>query len=451
MNRGAKFLAAAAGLTIAACANSGKLELRPIASRTAADNAPLPQKLAEGYAQLRLGNAGLANELFRQSLREDPASAEANAGLAASYDHMGRFDLSRRYFEAALAIRPADTRLLERFAASLDRQGARAEAAAVRGEIATRLAQVEDAETKAHVAVVEAPEPAPAEPAQAVTDAPKAPMLAELAAPVVLAPTPPAQPPEAIEPAPVIATPAPIAAAAIAPAAPAASPAPVATPAPIMPAPAARPARPAAPAVAPVVAASITVQLPPARPAPEPVRVAAASPAPAPAPAPEPVVAEAPSAAPAVPLRADPRRPDSPRLQRLSLVEVALVTTGVSRWRPQVVAQTAQSTTIRFVPLKKPQQAFAGVRLLNAARSQGLAAHTRNYLTGKGWRRIAIGDANETRETSIILYPESRRRTAEILAAQFRMRVARRAGNDQAIVMLLGRDAARLKANRTSA
>lgn len=436
MNGGAKFLAAAAGLAIAACANSGKLELRPTASRTAADNAPLPQKLAEGYAQLKLGNAGLANELFRQSLREDPASAEANAGLAASYDQMGRFDLSRRYFEAALAIRPADTQLLERFAASLDRQGARADAADVRGEIATRLAQAEEAETRTFVAAM-----APAEPPATVAEAPAAPTLVAMAAPVSLAPAAPAATPRPLA-APMLApTPAAEGRSATA-STPVAAPLPI--PAPIMPAPAAEPA-----AIAPVAAASITVKLPPARPAADPMQLAAASPVSAPEQ--DPVANVVPPAAPTAPLRADPRRSDSPRLQRLSLAEVALVTTGVSRWRPQVVSQTAQSTTIRFVPLKKPQQAFAGVRLLNAARSQGLAAHTRSYLSAKGWRRIAIGNADQTRETSIILYPEARRRTAEILAAQFRMRVAKRAGNDQAIVMLLGRDAVRLKANRTSA
>lgn len=240
----------------------------------------------------------------------------------------------------------------------------------------------------------------------------------------------------------------------------AAAPARLAAPAPVAPAPAPAPAAATAPAAAPAPApaASVTVTLPPARPVAEPVQVAAAPPVPAkPVPAPPvaaPAIAEAQAApaAPAEPLRADPRRPDSPRLQRLSLAEVALLTTGVSRWRPHVVAQTAQSTRIRFVPLKRPQQqAFAGVRLLNAARSQGLAAHTRAYLNARGWRRIAIGDAEETRDTSIIYYPESRRRTAEILAAQFRIRVARRTGEDQAIVMLLGRDAARVKAIRTSA
>lgn len=443
MNGGGKFLAAAAGLAIAACANSGKLELRPTPNRTAADNAPLPQKLAEGYAQLKLGNPGLASELFRQSLRGDPASAEANVGLAASYDQMGRFDLSRRYFETALAIRPADTQLLERFAASLDRQGARADATAVRGEIAARLAQLDKAETRTFVAAV-----APVEPAATFADGPASPTIVAMAAPVLLAPsapTPAATPRQVTAPAPVVAT--------VAKASSAAVPAPIVpvsaaikrhsapTPARIMPPPAAEPTP-----VAQVAAASVTVQLPPARPAPKPVQVAAAS-----APKSPPIATDASQAAPSVQIRADPRRFNSPSLQRLSLAEVALVTTGVSRWRPQVVAQTGQSTTIRFVPLKKPQQVFPGVRLLNAARSQGLAAHTRTYLSAKGWRRLSIGDADQTRETSIILYPESRRRTAEILAAQFRIRVAKRAGNDQAIVMLLGRDAARLKANRTSA
>ena len=51
-----------------------------------------------------------------------------------------RFDLSRRYYEAALAIAPGDPTLLTAFAASLDAQGRAAEAASVRQEIKQRLA-----------------------------------------------------------------------------------------------------------------------------------------------------------------------------------------------------------------------------------------------------------------------------------------------------------------------
>lgn len=435
MNGGAKFLAAAAVVAIAACTNQGKLEVRPTASRSAASDAPVPEKLAEGYAQLKLGNAGLANELFRKALREDPASAEANAGLAASYDRMGRFDLSRRYFEAALAIAPADPRLLERFADSLDRQGAREEAAGVRAEIAARLAQAEQAETQAFV--------------EAMAPAEQVPLMADAAPPeprAVVAMAPPVQVAQApiVEPSAVAAPVAHVPASKISSVAAPAAHAPVARPSPV---------------AAPVAAASVTIKLPPARPAPAPAVADTGPIAPAPFAIGFAAIASAPVAPdvvvpekPATPVRADRRRPGSPRLQRLTLAEVELVTTGVSRWRPHVVAQNKQSTTIRFVPLKKPQQqAFAGVRLLNAARSHGLAARTRDYLAAKGWRRLAIGNASETRETSVILFPESRRRTAEILAAQFRIRVARRAGKDQAIVVLLGRDASRVKANRTSA
>lgn len=446
MNAGGRLLAAAAVIAVAACSNEGKLEVRSIGNRSAAADAPLPEKLAEGYAQLKLGNAGLASELFRRALREDPASAEANAGMASSYERMGRFDLSRRYFEAALAIEPADTHLLERYAASLDREGARDEAAGVRAEIATRLAAAHQEETTAFVAAME-PEAVQAEIAVAPPKARPAVPFAAPAASIAQAPV--------ARPIPVVA---PVAIAVAPLARPFATAAPVA----IAEAPIAR----AEPVGASLAAASVTVKLPPATPAPvqaaaaavvpEPVEVAAAPVAPEPvevamAPA-APVAMEQPPEQAAVSLRTDPRGPDSPRLQRLSLAEVVLVTTGVSRWRPHVVAQNNQSTTIRFVPLKKPQQhAVAGLRLLNAARSNGLAARTRDYLTAKGWRRIAVGNASETRETSIIYFPEARRRTAEILAAQFRIRVARRSGTDQAIVMLLGRDVAGVKGNRTSA
>ena len=53
---------------------------------------------------------------------------------------MGRFDLSRRYYESALALAPADTQLLAAFAASLQLQGKSAEALSVREEISARMA-----------------------------------------------------------------------------------------------------------------------------------------------------------------------------------------------------------------------------------------------------------------------------------------------------------------------
>ena len=219
-------------------------------------------------------------------------------------------------------------------------------------------------------------------------------------------------------------------------------------------------AKPAAPAVVPVAKAatpaptpapspSVTIALSPAKPAaapkvaggPEPSAPAARAPsapveqrAATPLPAPAPAVEEAPAVSPESPVRAAPVRSvaverrsptgSAPRLERLSLGEVALVTTGRPQWRAHLVQRTERSTTIRFVPLRTASARPTGVRLLNAARSQGLAANTRKYLAGRGWQQIAIGDAPKVRQNSIILYPPSRRGTAQRLAAQFGFAIA---------------------------
>jgi hypothetical protein len=127
---------------------------------------------------------------------------------------------------------------------------------------------------------------------------------------------------------------------------------------------------------------------------------------------------------------------------------VALITyQGSTAWSPKVVARTAQSTTVRWVPLREAS-ARPNIRLLNAARYQGLAARTRNYLLDRGWRKIAIGDASEVRATSVVYYPAHRQGTARSLAAQFGFR-ATQATQGNELVVLLGRDATARRALQT--
>jgi tetratricopeptide (TPR) repeat protein len=169
-------------------------------------------------------------------------------------------------------------------------------------------------------------------------------------------------------------------------------------------------------------APSVTIALPPPRPAAEPqVSLAALVPL-------QPV-------APVVPLTI---RTDGPRLQRLSPGEVALLTGSEPTWRPTIVARTARSTTVRWVALNTGP-VVPNVRLLNAARSQGLAARTRGYLLARGWRGIDIGDANAVRASSLVLYPAGRQAAGRHLAAQFGARSAITQQGRQ-IVVLLGRD-----------
>jgi hypothetical protein len=128
-----------------------------------------------------------------------------------------------------------------------------------------------------------------------------------------------------------------------------------------------------------------------------------------------------------------------PRLERMSFGEVALVTIQAPVWRGQVVSRSAQSVTVRWVPLSTAS-VRPNIRLLNAARRQGLAANTRQYLLGRGWRKIEIGDSAQLREQSVVLYPAARPALGRSLAAQFGFR-ARAVERSDVFVVLLGRDA----------
>jgi len=110
------------------------------------------------------------------------------------------------------------------------------------------------------------------------------------------------------------------------------------------------------------------------------------------------------------------------RLERISLGEIALVTSGTPSWFKLPAAIPAQS-----------------VRLLNAARRQGLAARHRQQLEGAGWRSIAIGDAPRTRQSSLVLYPTGQGTEARRLAADLRIAAIRPEARAD-ILVLLGRD-----------
>lgn len=214
----------------------------------------------------------------------------------------------------------------------------------------------------------------------------------------------------------------------------------------------------AAPAPPRVAVASITVALPPARPAqpthdPEVAVVAAPQPVPGPSVtvvlppariADRVATAEVPMAQlppPPPPLPRDqapikdvlPAASPAPRLVRISQGEVALVTTGQPAWRPQI-APTQVASAVRWVPLA-PMGSRPNVQVLNAARSEGLAASAKAILSERGWRRIAIGDAAAVRQSSVVLYPKGRGKLARSLAAQFGIR-ARRVSGDSLVVVI---------------
>jgi hypothetical protein len=183
---------------------------------------------------------------------------------------------------------------------------------------------------------------------------------------------------------------------------------------------------PAAPEVAAPVGRSVTIALPPPRPvAPAP---AAKSTAMAVAPVGRSVTIAL------APPRPVPAAAQPPRLERLSLTEIALVTGSGPRWkRPMAptVRMAAQSVAPRS----------AEVRLLNAARVDKLAARTRTFLGHFGWREIAVGDAAAVRARSLIVYPAGTQAAARRLSAKLGFAMAERA-NVRQVTVLLGRDAA---------
>jgi cytochrome c-type biogenesis protein CcmH/NrfG len=469
MNRGGKIIGTAAMFSVAACGGEqGKLEIRPIKAPLAAGFKAVPFRIAEARTQFALGNVALALEAFRIALREDPNSIDAMTGVAACYDRMARFDLSRRHYEAALAVAPGDPQLLAAFASSLDLQGRVAEAASVRQEIRQRtaLASLNAAPQPAPAAAVAAPVTvmaAPPKPAASTALPPPPVALASRAepvrqtvradrpAPAAMAPVSQTKPVQTAQaPSVRVAPPVPTAAPAIGRSVTVALP-------PARPVAAAPPAPPKVARAAIVAPAPAPVQPPPAAPQPMPaVERAIAATRPAPVASPLPV---APTPRPAVEnavimarserdaTKVGGRAVSGPRIERLSLREVELITVPGPQWRALTVARTQRSATVRFIPLRQAAMRPAGVRVLNAARVDRLAARTRKYLAGRGWRAISIGDAPAVRMRSLILYPADRRRMAEKLSAQFGFAIAQRPGARQ-VTILLGRDAARDSALR---
>ena len=163
MKGASQFTCLVVALSAAAC-STGELAVRPIKSNLAEGRQPSNVRVAEGNAQLALGNVALAIEAYRKALREQPNNVEAMVGLANCYDRMGRADISRRHYEMALAVDPANTEIYSHFAQSLDIQGQRDEAARVKAELAERVVAPEASrEVPGSVPVLPPP------PAQSVT------------------------------------------------------------------------------------------------------------------------------------------------------------------------------------------------------------------------------------------------------------------------------------------
>lgn len=87
---------------------------KTFAARSAPATEPAPLAVAPatdaGRAHLAAGRDGLAIEAFQVAVSSGEPAAPAFNGLAVAYAHLGRYDLSQRYFERAIALDGDDQR-----------------------------------------------------------------------------------------------------------------------------------------------------------------------------------------------------------------------------------------------------------------------------------------------------------------------------------------------------
>lgn len=497
MNGGAKAALLITCAALGGCAGGAQqVKIRPIADPAVALMRG-GNELAVGRGELALGNVGLALEAFRKAQRNDPSDARPLAGIADCYAAMGRFDLAQSNYEAALALSPHDQTLLLGLARVLDFEGQPERAAATRAE-ANAAVQATPAVASRQVAEppVQIPRPVvgsitvalpPARPVGQVQShaiALATPRFGASAAPPPQETVPlphAAQPTEAsaqrkvdvalaVEQAPtlsvrgdlrVAATPilvpieaepaeSDIAAVHIEP--------PVQGPAPVSLAVALPAGQLAGPGISELRSVAdrrmpntdvVTAQRP--RRTARLAKVDIAAP-----PLTKAQTAELNSLAGEVAIEAPPTHRDTPpaktatvddalpaqqsgpRLERLSPGEVALVTTAKPLWRAPKSRSDAVDG-VRWVALA-PSGERPAIQVLNAARSQGLAASARTVLLNRGWRKIGVGDAPAVQRTSMVLYSKKRAALGRRLAAQFGVRS--RAVDRDILVLVLGRDAA---------
>ncbi|MFA5969243.1 MAG: LytR C-terminal domain-containing protein [Sphingomonas sp.] len=100
--------------------------------------------LDKARALLTQAQYGLAIDEFRKSLRDNPEQVGAVEGLALCYDLLGRYELSDRYYQQALALAPREERIYRNYVASLSRQGRQRDAANLVGDLRAMQALAAD-------------------------------------------------------------------------------------------------------------------------------------------------------------------------------------------------------------------------------------------------------------------------------------------------------------------
>jgi hypothetical protein len=118
-------------LTGCAGLNLARFEPRPVVPAGYSAKGSGSELYEQGKRQLQAGHAALAIDSFRRASRVQPDSVDTLNGLAVAYDRIGRYDLSRRYYEAALGRDPNSAMLLHNFGYSLALQGKREEGRAL--------------------------------------------------------------------------------------------------------------------------------------------------------------------------------------------------------------------------------------------------------------------------------------------------------------------------------
>lgn len=496
MTRGRNFLLLSGAMAAASCSATHQVEVRaiPIPGMTSKTGDDL---LLQARGHLALGDVGLALENFRTLQREQPENPDVFEGIARCYAVMGRFDLVRTNLEFALAYAPNDANLLNEMASALDRLNERDQAAQVRTEVARLVNNTSSPSASQQAAITPmsvpragsltvklpmasiASEVRKVQPAAAATmqgtklaanDVP-VPHFVSTDVHINIAAVPNSlarQPAIAVVEIPAVRI---VSTEQASP--PAKSLSTLANPE------VAFPHIDKSESHVEVVSAStllarqksITDAKLPQLKLSEPDKPA--------------VVAKSMQRNAVMPEHSVRSQPielassqlalaDGPHLERTSRGEVALITrvqqfgiaqldqrtarlktiehqTPTKRQQPQSNPQQMAelATRVQWVPLKYatiPQN----VEILNAARSQGLAARARLALQGRGWRKIAIGNAHAVRQRSLVLYSAARVQVARRLAAQFRCSAKQVAGI-KTVIVLLGRDASQRLSEQTRA
>ncbi len=112
-------------LALTACAQqAARIDVRPVSNGALAEELPAGGNLYDlGKSDLRESKFAMAIDTFRQDLRLNGDSVKTLNGLGVTYDMLGRYDLSQKYYERALEIDPTSSMTLGNLAYSQYKQG----------------------------------------------------------------------------------------------------------------------------------------------------------------------------------------------------------------------------------------------------------------------------------------------------------------------------------------